>query len=112
MVLPLVGIILFRPTGGPQPFVLARQGTHATKWPPHAQWARPAGHCLQAASIVFLSSPKTHKTRVDIGQPWCPMSFTQLDILDIEIKKVPEFTLRGLLHVWHDLSPLKRRICP
>jgi hypothetical protein len=30
--LPLVGIILFRPTGGPQEMVLARQGIHATKF--------------------------------------------------------------------------------
>ena len=29
----------FRPTGGPRRIVFARQGIHATKWPPHAQWA-------------------------------------------------------------------------
>jgi len=49
LVLPLVGIIIFRPTGGPPSLVPARQGTHATKWPPHAQWARPAGHIFETA---------------------------------------------------------------
>src|ERR1700722_1128884 len=43
LALPLVGIIIFRPTGGPQSTVVARQGIHATKWPRHAQWARQAG---------------------------------------------------------------------
>jgi hypothetical protein len=26
--------------------VVARKGIPATKWPPHAQWARPAGHIV------------------------------------------------------------------
>jgi hypothetical protein len=25
----------------------AKTSTHATKWPPHAQWARPAGHIFK-----------------------------------------------------------------
>jgi hypothetical protein len=29
--------------GGDQQITQPRQGTHATKWPLHAQWARPAG---------------------------------------------------------------------
>jgi hypothetical protein len=40
-------MIFFRPTGGPQKIALARKDTHATKWPLHAQWARPAGHQFQ-----------------------------------------------------------------
>jgi len=33
LVLPLVGIIIFRPTGGSQQIVVARKGIHAAKWP-------------------------------------------------------------------------------
>jgi len=32
----------------------AETGTQATKWPPHAQWARPAGH--QLLSFAAYSS--------------------------------------------------------
>ena len=30
-----------------------RRGTPATKWPPHAQWARPAGQILQRPKRIF-----------------------------------------------------------
>ena len=41
---PLVGIIIFRPTGGPMLLISPRQVKKACERPPHAQWARPAGH--------------------------------------------------------------------
>src|ERR1700693_4125825 len=30
-----------------------KTGIHATKWPPHAQWARPAGHGLTISKLKW-----------------------------------------------------------
>src|ERR1700742_1535177 len=35
----------------------AETGTPATKWPPHAQWARPAGHHLFKSATPSAPSP-------------------------------------------------------
>src|SRR6266567_7544078 len=46
LVLPLVGIIFLPTNGRAKEDRPVTTGIHATKWPPHAQWARPAGHGL------------------------------------------------------------------
>src|SRR3979490_2464315 len=49
---------MFLPTDGRTTEVHhARQGTHATKWPLHAQWARPAGQEAPKLNSCYAETP-------------------------------------------------------
>jgi hypothetical protein len=54
--------------GGDQQMTQPRQGTHATKWPLHAQWARPAGRTalkkIVPKRVLFSVTQKT----------WCQLT--------------------------------------
>ena len=48
------------------PLIPAQTGIHATEWPRHAQWARPAGHGLSAAKAVKPAYFLTHTKQKEI----------------------------------------------